>query len=169
MWRQLLASTLLAVNMFPAVAAAQQTPTLLISNVTTRGMVARAISGAIRRLESTSCQRVLDEFADKSGKTLRVVLDEASVAPGEFLTRLRFADGNGMRQCERRTSIAAFTVPGNRVVFVCGKTFDIDLRDEMRAAEMIIIHEMLHAAGLGENPPASSDITARVTKRCGGA
>jgi hypothetical protein len=30
----------------------------------------------------------------------------------------------------------------------------------------LIIHEMLHTLGLGENPPSSREITQRVTERC---
>jgi hypothetical protein len=32
--------------------------------------------------------------------------------------------------------------------------------------EMIVIHELLHVLGLGENPPTSEAITARVVARC---
>jgi hypothetical protein len=35
------------------------------------------------------------------------------------------------------------------------------------AAAVLLIHELLHAIGLGENPPASEAITARVVARCG--
>jgi hypothetical protein len=35
-------------------------------------------------------------------------------------------------------------------------------------AEIILIHEFLHTLGLGENPPTSDAITARVSIRCGG-
>jgi hypothetical protein len=35
-------------------------------------------------------------------------------------------------------------------------------------SEILIIHEVLHTLGLGENPPPSADITARVMARCGG-
>lgn len=33
-------------------------------------------------------------------------------------------------------------------------------------AEAIVIHEMLHSLGLGENPPTSDYITSRVMERC---
>jgi hypothetical protein len=36
-----------------------------------------------------------------------------------------------------------------------------------RHAEALVIHEMLHSLGLGENPPPSDEITARVRARCG--
>jgi len=34
-------------------------------------------------------------------------------------------------------------------------------------ATNVVIHEMLHALGLGENPPTSEEITRQVVKRCG--
>ncbi|HEX7136508.1 MAG TPA: hypothetical protein VF219_01605 [Vicinamibacterales bacterium] len=168
MWRRILVSTLalVVVGGLPGIAVAQP-PTLMIGNVTTRFTIGRAIDGARRRLEAPRCQGVLDEFADASGASLRTVLDQANVTPAEFLVRLRFADGDQSRQCQKSGDMAAFTMPGNRVVFICARRFDTDFRDRMMTAEMIIIHEMLHAVGLGENPPASREITARVTKRCG--
>jgi len=33
-------------------------------------------------------------------------------------------------------------------------------------AENMVIHEMLHTLGLGENPPSSREITRRVNDRC---
>lgn len=166
MWRRILVSTLVIVGGLPGIALAQPT-TVLIPNVTTRFVVARAIDGARRLLEAPQCQRLLDEFADISGASLRSVLDQDNVTPAEFLSRLRFADGSHSRQCEQSDALVAFTKPGNRVIFICSGTFDANFRDRMKSAEMIIIHEMLHAAGLGENPPSSREITARVTKRCG--
>ena len=166
MWCRTVVSTLVVVGACQGALLAQA-PTLMIPNVTTRHVVARAIDGAMRRLEGAQCQTLLDEFADASGAKLRTVLDQANVTPMEFLSRLRFADGNATRQCQRTEGLAAFTKPGNRVIFICGSIFDVEFREQVRAAQMIIIHEMLHAVGLGENPPTSSEITARVTKRCG--
>jgi chorismate mutase len=58
--------------------------------------------------------------------------------------------------------------PGSRVVAVCGRRFtNPSLSHEAR--EMIIIHELLHALGLGENPPTIEAITRQVTERCGRA
>ena len=33
-------------------------------------------------------------------------------------------------------------------------------------AEDLIIHELLHSLGLGENPPTSSQISSQVMRRC---
>src|SRR5215467_13339367 len=166
MWRRVLVSLLVLAGGPPGIALAQP-PTLLLPNVTTRFTVSRAIDGAKRLLEAPRCQQVLDEFADQSGASLRTVLDQAKLTPSEFLVRLRYADGEHSAQCQRSDDLAAYTAPGNRVVFICSGRFDTHFRERMRTAEMIIIHEMLHAVGLGENPPASREITARVTKRCG--
>jgi hypothetical protein len=34
-------------------------------------------------------------------------------------------------------------------------------------AAALIIHEELHSLGLGEDPPTSKEITAKVIERCG--
>jgi hypothetical protein len=57
----------------------------------------------------------------------------------------------------------AFTHPGAQVIRVCGRQF----RDhDSESATIIVIHEFLHTLGLGENPPTSQEITARVAARC---
>jgi hypothetical protein len=33
-------------------------------------------------------------------------------------------------------------------------------------SEFMVIHEMLHTLGLGENPPSSFEITEQVRRRC---
>ena len=54
------------------------------------------------------------------------------------------------------------------MVFVCGDQFVRGWRVDRWHAEVVVIHEALHTLGLGENPPSSRDITARVRERCGG-
>ena len=52
------------------------------------------------------------------------------------------------------------------MVYVCGRAFkDLAERNPERA-QAIVIHEALHTLGLGENPPSSAEITARVLARC---
>jgi hypothetical protein len=53
-------------------------------------------------------------------------------------------------------------------VFVC-RPFLRTVNRERPAAEVYVIHEMLHALGLGENPPTSAFIADRVRRRCGRA
>jgi hypothetical protein len=66
-----------------------------------------------------------------------------------------------------RSANLAVTRPGNRVVFVCGARFQKEMSRNSRNAEAIVIHELLHSLGLGENPPSSDHITARVRAQCG--
>ncbi|MGH9253012.1 MAG: hypothetical protein ACRD3C_00415 [Vicinamibacterales bacterium] len=43
----------------------------------------------------------------------------------------------------------------------------LDGRPRLSGARGLVIHEFLHALGLGENPPTSDEITERVTAKCG--
>jgi hypothetical protein len=91
-------------------------------------------------------------------------------APAEYLAQqVWFVDGGDTPQCRRDGTMAAFTVPGHHVIRVCSTRFAQRFERERVAAEIIVIHEMLHTLGLGENPPSSRDITAQVTRRCGGS
>ena len=65
------------------------------------------------------------------------------------------------------------TTPGLPSVFVCpagpgrlnSRLSRIELESGSRA-EAMVIHEMLHTLGLGENPPTTFEITDRVRERC---
>ena len=37
---------------------------------------------------------------------------------------------------------------------------------DLLTSEVVIIHELLHALGLGENPPTESGITHQIFARC---
>jgi len=63
----------------------------------------------------------------------------------------------------------AFTSPGSRLVFVCSRKFADLTFGDWDLARAVVIHEALHSLGLGENPPSSLEITARVRARCGRA
>jgi len=52
------------------------------------------------------------------------------------------------------------------VIYVCGTRFT-DRFARRIAGEILLIHELLHALGLGENPPTSAHITDAVRIRCG--
>jgi hypothetical protein len=60
----------------------------------------------------------------------------------------------------------AYTARGSRVVFVCGPRFLKHRAKDPSYTEFIVIHELLHTLGLGENPPHSLEITARVNAVC---
>ena len=105
---------------------------------------------------------MFSDFTDASGNLLETNLIKLTADPAGYLLKfVWFADGSDTSQCRRR--IAAFTEPGSRVVFVCGRHFEKKSRD----AELQIIHEILHTLGLGENPPSSDKITRQVAARCG--
>jgi hypothetical protein len=138
---------------------------LYIEDPYVRGSAQRILEGAEEWLSFPNCRRVFSEFVDEGGRHLSVKLTELGVSPGEYLRWIIFEDGTDRRQC-RQTGILAFTTPGSRVVYLCGRDFMRAAQrapDEARAA---IVHEMLHSLGLGENPPSSKDITRRVTQQC---
>lgn len=129
--------------------------------------VRAAVEGARRRLQTAECRRILDEFQDATGRPLRANLEALGLTPAQYLDLLVFYDGQGAGHCKAR-KVLATTWPGSRVVFVCGDQFAREWRVDRWNAEVVVIHEALHALGLGENPPSSRDITARVLERCGG-
>lgn len=124
-----------------------------------------AVVGARRRLEQPACRGLLAEFSDASGRTLQENLDALGETGGTYLARILFAQGSDRRRCKGDDAYA-FTTPGSRVVYVCGRAFKSLAERDPVMAQAIVIHEALHTLGLGENPPRSSDITARVLARC---
>jgi hypothetical protein len=131
------------------------------------GTVQRAIDGARRRLGHPGCQRVFTDFHDASGRPLQDVLDREDTSGEAVLGRLIFYDGSGQPRCASRATLA-FTWPSSQIVFVCAEQFTATAHRDPLMAEAALIHESLHSLGLGENPPSSSTITARVLSRCRG-
>jgi hypothetical protein len=136
---------------------------LEVTSPRVRFWLTQAIKGAARRLRSPECRRVFWDFKDASGNLLETNLIRVAADPADYVLKfVWFADGSHESRCKGR--IAAFTEPGSRVVFVCGRHFE----KKSRGSELQIIHEILHSLGLGENPPSSDDITRQVAARCGG-
>jgi hypothetical protein len=127
-----------------------------------------AIEGAARRLATPECQRVFDDFQDGQGQPLSAVLAARNMTHVEFLSSLYFVDGDGTQPCRAPAAPVAFTTPGRRVIHVCSAPFASAFDSSQRYAQIVVIHEMLHSLGLGENPPTSAAITAQVMRRCGG-
>jgi len=124
-----------------------------------------AVLGARRRLEQPACRGLFAEFSDASGRTLQENLDAMGETGATYPALILFADGTGRPRCRER-EVFAFTTPGSRVVHICGRQLkDLADRSPVRA-QAIVIHELLHTLGLGENPPSSTEITARVLARC---
>jgi hypothetical protein len=73
-------------------------------------------------------------------------------------------DGIGESRCHtgKVMLVAAVNVPR---VIVCPGFAKVQ-REEPRLATSLVIHEVLHTLGLGEDPPSSAEITERVQARC---
>lgn len=133
----------------------------------------RARAGAARRLEQTECQKILTDFTDAQGRALIANLETWRLSPSEYLLQaITFRDGSDLPGC-RKDTVHLVTVPGQPPVFVCPATGAIPRSRFARVqlerptlAEAMVIHEMLHTLGLGENPPTSAEITERVRTRC---
>jgi hypothetical protein len=153
----------LAVLAAPAAADAHN----LIECPWTRAALDRAAEGARRRLARPECQRVLDDFRDETGRTLRERLDGLrESADGYLARRMWFVDGSGTAACQDSRVLAA-TAPGSAVVFVCAPQLRKKAFHNPAFVEAALIHEELHSLGLGENPPSSEKITSQVRRRCG--
>jgi hypothetical protein len=128
-------------------------------------LVGLALRGAHRRLADPGCQAVFSDFTESSGRRLQDVLDERGETGQSHLQRLFFYDGAEARGCGV-PGVLAFTQPGSHVVYVCNQWFREAFATNPSKVEAVIIHESLHSLGLGENPPSSHEITARVMERC---
>jgi hypothetical protein len=125
-----------------------------------------SIEGAIRRLAKPSCLRLFTEFRDSDGRPLTDALTAWGESPADVLAALYFVEGDGSSRCLDETT-AAFTVVRSRVIYVCGTRFAERFARKTIGGEILLIHELLHALGLGENPPTSAQITDTVMARCG--
>jgi hypothetical protein len=131
--------------------------------------VRRAVAGAYERLQRPSCQALLRRFRDAAGRPLHENLDATGQSSERYLaTYVFFYEGYRLPTCRSRRNKKglAVTWPGHRSVFICTTRFTDMAHRNPREAEAIVIHEMLHTLGLGENPPSSDEITEAVTKAC---
>jgi anti-sigma-K factor RskA len=126
--------------------------------------VARAREAAAGRLQDPECRRVFSDFRDAHGRTIEDKLQAWAVDPAEYVRSLPFVDGLGESRCHAGKVVLAATVNVPRV-FVCSGFTRLQ-RDDPGLATSLVIHEVLHTLGLGENPPSSAEITERVEARC---
>jgi hypothetical protein len=126
--------------------------------------VERALAGAVRKLQKPECQKVLEDFRDGEGRPLRQSLEKWGVSAAEYLQMIPFLRGSSHPLC-LRGNVALVSTPGAPRVYVCS-LFAMTEVGEPGRAETMVIHEMLHTLGLGENPPSSLEITKRVQRRC---
>ena len=131
-----------------------------------RMAVAAAVEGARLRLEDARCSGLLVELTDADGRPLTATLESAGQSPAQYLAGVYFVAGDE-RRCRADEATTAFTVPGSRVVHVCVDRFAERFAVKTRDGELLILHELLHTLGLGENPPSSAAISAVVRERCG--
>jgi hypothetical protein len=132
----------------------------------------RAKAGAARWLQDAECLKVLTDFADGEGQTLDRNLATWGMSAAEYALTLPFWDGTAMSRC-RQARIELVTIRGLPHVYVCpggvGAAYSRFAQTQVQSpalAEAMVIHEMLHTLGLGENPPSSFEITERVRTRC---
>ena len=133
----------------------------------TRLAVQRSVEGAVTRLARPGCQDVFADFTDAVGQRLSTTLMARGTNPAEAFGVLRFFDDGAAPQCRAGTTLA-FTQVGSSAIRICGMQFRYRFRQNPTTTEIIVIHEFLHALGLGENPPTSDAITKQVAVRCGG-
>jgi hypothetical protein len=124
----------------------------------------RAREGAARRLARAECQQVFHDFRDGKGRPLAETLATFEKTPADYLRMIPFLDGASHPLC-RGGRAYLFTQVGVRRVFVCPAFTGSQIAHPFNAENMVI-HELLHTLGLGENPPSSGAITARVNSRC---
>jgi hypothetical protein len=142
-------------------------PGVKINNQITRTGVNLALARASLWLERSDCRAILDDYRDQFGNRLSDNLNALGVDASTYLGWLRFRTGSTLRPC-RQPATVMFTAPGSRVVFVCEFQLDKLLYRDQVLLTSLVIHEALHTLGLGENPPTSDEITARVRSRCRG-
>ena len=129
-----------------------------------RRTVRRALDLALAALTSPGCAQVYADFELPKGGTPQGELDRMGIGPEEFLEMLVFTDGGREPVCRMGQAVLAMK-PGTRLIFVCPRFASFQLANARMSAS-VIIHESLHALGLGENPPSTNEITQRVERRC---
>ena len=134
--------------------------------------VERSLEGAALRLESPKCQKLLTDFADAKGRPLTEKLGNRGMSAAEYIRQLPFQDGSTVPLCGKK-SVRLAGVQGTLPVFVCpggpgqlNSAFSQVQAENPSFAEAMVIHEMLHTLGLGENPPSTFEITEKVRERC---
>jgi hypothetical protein len=136
-----------------------------------RSVVERVKVRAAALLDDPECGKILTDFKDRTGRTLESNLQPLGVSASRYLLQLTFLDGSPVPAC-RSSAVAMATAPGVPRVFVCPASGGVNSRlsrmefQSGSLVEAMMIHEMLHTLGLGENPPSTFEITARVRQRC---
>jgi hypothetical protein len=126
-----------------------------------------AVLEAHRRLESPRCREIFSGFRDLAGRPLQENLDSLGLTGQGYLAWLLFVDAGFQGRCGGG-DVLAYTVPGSRVVYYCGRRFARKIKEgRLGLLAVLVLHEELHSLGLGENPPGPDEITREVEARCG--
>ncbi len=125
-----------------------------------------SLEEARRRLSDSRCAEVLTEFTDLRGRRLDLNVEALGQTAASYLSLVIFYDGRPTQTCGSRSTLA-WTTTGSRAVHICWDQFLARQRWNAGLTANTIIHETLHTLGLGEMPPDSRVITARVAARCG--
>jgi hypothetical protein len=142
-------------------------PQVLVADNRLQRTVVLAVQGAQGRLAHPDCQRLFTDFRDGEGHPLLDRLQASMRTASTYLAeQVWFVADDDSSQCRQNAALMAFTAPGYHVVHVCSARFAQHYARQPASVEIIVIHEMLHTLGLGENPPSSAAITRQVTKRC---
>ena len=151
-----------------AQSAAVREPHVYLSDAVARHVITLAIAGAVRRLDRPDCRLVFEDFTDGRRQLLQAVLSALDVTPATYLLeRLWFIDGSDTPQCLKVDGTRAYTSAGHKVIRICAARFARRGGSRGVSVELMVIHEMLHTLGLGENPPSSAEISRQVNRRCG--
>jgi hypothetical protein len=124
-----------------------------------------ALESASAQLADADCGELLTDFDDGNGRSLADRLSSVAVDVHVYLTMVTFMDDSRHKRCA--SGVLMFTAPGSRVVRVCVEELKRINAQQPAYVVASLIHEILHTLGLGENPPSSREITARVLARCG--
>jgi hypothetical protein len=128
--------------------------------------VNKSITAAAEKLEDADCHAVLGDFKiGDTGKTPQDTLDGHGVSAKTYVTTwMRYRNGSGYTTCQDSKNYF-FTSPGSRFVYACKQFSSVGNTNSSLGGDLVI-HEMLHSLGLGENPPVAAEITQKVKDRC---
>jgi hypothetical protein len=135
-----------------------------VDDAETAAHLRHAILGALEWVRRSECRAVLSDFHDPSGRSISEVLSRRGQSLEEHIQTLFFEDGRHLRGCRRRQWYAA-TSPGSHFIYVCPAKFH-ELLGRPLQTRAVVLHEVLHSLGVGEDPPSSYEITKGVLARC---
>jgi hypothetical protein len=148
----------------PALGATRTpSPELIGLTPAERQAVRWSVGIAARQLRQPECRKAFAEFQLPDGSTPLQNLEATGLTAEEFLATLEWESGATSGRCGPGALLA--TVRNGRRVSVC-PGFPKIVASRASFGATLVIHEQLHALGLGENPPTSSYITARVYHWC---